>query len=141
MTTAINPLWVKAFRISPLWLILLSGLCSCGNFANSRLNLDFNTTTIAQIQQKQELEAQVYLKGKVENRASFLGTAAYQLEDSTGKIWVVTKQAVPQPGEEIFIKGLVRYKSITIKQLAGKDLGEIYVEEIEKIKKTSPNNN
>ena len=138
MTTPINPVWVKAFRTIPLWSILLGGLCSCGNLTNAGLNFDFNTTKIAQIQEKQKLEAQVYLKGKVKNRAPFLGTAAYQIQDSTGMIWVVTKNTVPQPGEEIFIKGLVRHKSIKFKQLAGQDLGEIYIEEIEKIKNTAP---
>ena len=138
MTTAIKQMWVQAFRISPLSLILLSGLFSCGNMANSRLTLDFNANSIADIQQKRQLEAQVYLKGKVESRAPFLGTGAYQLQDNTGNIWVVTKQTVPQPGEEILIKGLVRYKGITFKELAGKDLGEVYIEEIEQLKTTPP---
>ncbi|WP_275571008.1 DNA-binding protein [Kamptonema sp. UHCC 0994] len=106
--------------------------------ANSRLTLDFNANSIADIQQKRQLESQVYLKGKVESRAPFLGTGAYQLQDNTGNIWVVTKQTVPQTGEEIFIKGLVRYKGITFKELPAKDLGEVYIEEIEQLKTTPP---
>lgn len=140
MITAIKPAWVQAFRIAPLSLILLSGLFSCGNLANSRLNLDFNVNRIADIQQKPELEAKVYLKGKVESRAPFLGTGAYQLQDNTGSIWVLTKQTVPQTGEQMLITGLVRYKGVTFKELAGKDLGEVYVEEIEQLKTTSPTN-
>jgi hypothetical protein len=140
MTTPINPVWVKAFRISPLWLILLGWLCSCDHLPKSPLNFDFNVTTIAEVQQKHKLKAQVYLKGKVENRAPFLGTSAYQIQDSTGKIWVVTKQGAPPSGEQVFIKGLIRYKSIKIKQLPGQDLGETYIEEIEQIKNTSPSN-
>jgi hypothetical protein len=31
----------------------------------------------------------------VENRAPFVGNAAYQLQDGTGKIWILTKQALP----------------------------------------------
>lgn len=138
MITAIKQMWVQAFRISPLSLILLSGLFSCANMANSRLTLDFNANSIADIQQKPELEAKVYLKGKVESRAPFLGTGAYQLEDNTGRIWVLTKQTVPQVGEQMLIRGLVRYKGITLKELAGKDLGEVYIEEIEQLKTTPP---
>jgi len=139
MTTTIKPLWVQAFRIGPLSLILLGGLFSCGNLANSRLNLDFNNvSSIADIQQKPQLEANVSLKGKVENCAPFLGTGAYQLRDSSGSIWVLTKQAIPQTGELLQIKGLVRYKSITFKELARKDLGEVYIEEIEQLKLTQP---
>lgn len=139
MTTAIKQMWVQAFRIGPLSLILLSGLFSCGNLANSSLNLDFNVSSIADIQQKRQLQAKVYLKGKVESCAPFLGTGAYQIQDNTGSIWVLTKQTVPQPGEQMLIKGLVRYKGITFKELAGKDLGEVYVEEIEQLKLTSSN--
>ncbi|WP_019486899.1 MULTISPECIES: hypothetical protein [Kamptonema] len=138
MITAIKPVWVQAFRIAPLSLILFGGLFSCGNLANSRLTLDFNANSIADIQQKPELEAKVYLKGKVESRAPFLGTGAYQLQDNTGRIWVLTKQAVPQIGEQMVIRGLVRYKGITFKELAGKDLGEVYIEEIEQLKTTPP---
>ncbi|OCR02144.1 DNA-binding protein [Oscillatoriales cyanobacterium USR001] len=142
MTTTINLVWVKAFRIFPLWLILWAGLCSCENLPKSPLSFNFNITTIAEIQEKRQQSAQVYVKGKVEDRANFLGTAAYQLRDSTGKIWVVSKQIVPQSGEEILIKGLVRYKSIKIKQLPSQDLGEIYIEEIEQIKEApQPKNN
>lgn len=141
MITAIKPVWVQAFRIAPLSLILLGGLFSCGNLANSRLNLDFNVNSIADIQQKPQPEANVSLKGKVQNRVPFLGTGAYQLQDNTGSIWVLTKQAIPQKGELILIKGLVRYKGITFKELVGQDLGEVYIEEIEQLKITTPTNN
>ncbi|HLO49480.1 MAG TPA: DNA-binding protein [Kamptonema sp.] len=141
MTTAIKPLWLQTFRIGPLSLIILGGLFSCGNLANSRLNLDLNVSSINDIQQKRQLEANVSLKGKVENRVPFLGTGAYQLQDKTGNIWVLTKQGIPQKGELILIKGLVRYKIITIKELGGQDLGEVYIEEIEQSKLTPPTNN
>jgi len=92
--------------------------------------------SIGDIQQKRQVDTEVYLRGKVENRAPFVGNAAYQLQDGTGTIWVLTNQALPQLGDEVLLKGEVRYKSITLKELAGKDLGEVYVEEMEQLKRT-----
>ncbi|MBD1810782.1 DNA-binding protein, partial [Microcoleus sp. FACHB-DQ6] len=55
----------------------------------------------------------------------------------TGSIWILTTQEdLPQLGDEVLLKGEVRYKSITLKELAGKDLGEVYVEEMEQLKRT-----
>ncbi len=136
MTTAIKQVWVQAFGIGSLWLILAGGLFSCGNLPVSQLNLGFNVASIGDIQQKRQVDAEVYLRGKVENRAPFVGNAAYQLQDGTGSIWILTKQTLPQLGDEVLLKGAVRYKSITLKNLAGKDLGEVYIEEMEQLKRT-----
>ena len=138
MTTyAIKQVWVQRFSTGSLLLILTSGLLSCGNLPMSQLNLDSNVTNIGDIQQKRQVDSEVYLRGKVENRAPFVGNAAYQIQDSTGKIWILTKQALPQLGDEVLLKGEVRYKSITLKGLAGQDLGEVYVEELKQLKRTS----
>lgn len=42
------------------------------------------------------------------------------------KIWVITNQKSLPEGSEVVFKGKVRYQSIP---LAGKELGEIYLEE------------
>lgn len=136
MTTAIKQVWVQRFCTSSLSLVLASGFFSCGNLPMSQLNLGFNVASIGDIQQKRQVDGEVYLRGKVENRAPFVGNAAYQLQDGTGTIWVLTNQALPQLGDEVLLKGEVRYKSITLKELAGKDLGEVYVEEMEQLKRT-----
>ncbi|MEG4799671.1 DNA-binding protein [Microcoleus sp. ARI1-B5] len=136
MTTAINQVWVPRFSIGSLLLILTSGLLSCGSLPMSQLNLGFNVASIGDIQQKRQVDGEVYLRGKVENRAPFVGNAAYQLQDGTGQIWILTNQALPQLGDEVLLKGEVRYKSITLKELAGKDLGEVYVEEMEQLNRT-----
>ncbi|MEG3858661.1 DNA-binding protein [Microcoleus sp. herbarium12] len=136
MTTAIKQVWVPRFSTGYLLLILTSGLLSCGNLPMSQLNLGFNVASIGDIQQKRQVDGQVYLRGKVENRAPFVGNAAYQLQDGTGKMWILTKQALPQLGDEVLLKGEVRYKSITVKELANQDLGEVYVEEMEQLNRT-----
>ncbi|MFB8798795.1 MAG: DNA-binding protein [Microcoleus sp.] len=140
MTTAIKQVWVKFFIkegcIGTLSLIFASALFSCGNSPMSQLNLGLNVASIGEVQQKRQVDAEVYLRGKVENRAPFVGNAAYQLQDDTGSIWILTKQVLPQLGDEVLLKGAVRYKTIKLKDLAGKDLGEVYVEEIEQLKRT-----
>lgn len=135
MTTVINQVWVQKSCIGSLSLIFAGALLSCGSLPLSQLNLGFNVATIGDVQQKREVDAEVYLRGKVENRAPFVGNAAYQLQDGTGKMWILTKQALPQLGDEVLMKGEVRYKSITVKELAGTDLGEVYVEEMEQLQR------
>ena len=136
MTTAIKQVWLQRFCTGSLSLVLASGFFSCGNLPMSQLNLGFNVASIGDIQKKRQVDGEVYLRGKVENRAPFVGNAAYQLQDGTGTIWVLTNQALPQLGDEVLLKGEVRYKSITLKELAGKDLGEVYIEEMEQLKRT-----
>ncbi len=136
MTNAIYQIHIQKFSLGSFLLILASGFLGCGNLPNSQFNLGFNTAKISDVQQKRQVDAEVYLQGKVENRAPFVGNAAYQLQDTTGSIWILTKQALPQLGDEILLKGKVRYQSIKLQDLAGKDLGEVYVEETEQIKRT-----
>lgn len=136
MTNEIKQIYIQKFSLGSLLLILTSGLLSCGNLPNSQFNLGFNTVKIADVQQKRQVDAEVYIQGKVENRAPFLGNAAYQLQDTTGSIWILTKQTLPQLGDDILVKGKVRYQSIKLKDLANQDLGEVYVDETEQLKRT-----
>ena len=124
--------WVQVCRASTVWL-LLSGLIACSNLAES---VGFDVSQIGELQKNRAIDSSVYLKGKVDERAPFLGTGAYQLQDDTGSIWVFTKQPVPPLGEQLLIKGTVRYQQIQLKELAGKDFGEVYVEEIEQLERT-----
>jgi uncharacterized protein YdeI (BOF family) len=68
----------------------------------------------------------VYIKGTVGDRAPLLGGSAYELQDATGKVWVITKAPAPATGQELTLKGTLRYKSIP---LNGKEHGGIYVEQ------------
>ena len=71
-----------------------------------------------------------YLQGKVVHLAPFLGNSAYQLEDSTGKIWVVTTQNPPSLNQQIEIKGKIKYQSLPF---AEQELGDFYLVELEQI--------
>jgi len=110
---------------------LVAGLFSCGSWTASDLkgsNFIFgsNVTAIEEIQAKPGKKATVYIQGKVEKQVPLMKQWAYEISDSTGKIWVITNQSNLQKGTQVVLKGKVRYKSIPI---AGQDFGEVYITE------------
>ncbi|NES84062.1 MAG: DNA-binding protein [Moorea sp. SIO2B7] len=124
---------VKVLRFSILPL-LLGGLIGCNHLNNSGLALpnkpNLTLTYIGELQQQQNRRSTVYLKGKVGNQAPFLRSGAYQLQDSTGSVWVITDQRLPTQGDEVLIEGKVEYQSILVEQ---QDVGELYVIELKQL--------
>ena len=51
---------------------------------------------------------EVGLRGTVIKSASVLGTGAYQLDDGTGRIWIVSNRGVPRQGARVKVTGRVR---------------------------------
>ena len=51
---------------------------------------------------------EVKLSGSVVDSYSFVGNGAYQIEDKTGKLWVVSNRGVPRKGAQVSVKGTVR---------------------------------
>lgn len=76
----------------------------------------------------------VSLQGRVVHVAPFLGNSAYQLEDSTGKIWVVTTQEPPKPAR-VEIKGKIKYQSLPF---GDQELGDFYLVELEQTLPQTP---
>jgi hypothetical protein len=111
-------------------VFLMGGLISCNSLKHWSIAL--SNPPLVQVNQlpEQNRQTTVYLRGKVGNQAPFLGNAAYQLQDSTGTVWVLTNGKLPKPGEEVVIRGQVEYESIAI---GGQDLGEVYILELEQI--------
>ena len=72
----------------------------------------------------------VYLAGKVISTAPFIDTAAYQIQDDTGRVWVVTEQDFPPVDREIAIKGKIQYQSLPF---AEQELGDFYIQELEQL--------
>ncbi|MEY3401325.1 MAG: hypothetical protein AN487_10350 [Anabaena sp. CRKS33] len=108
---------------------LITGLYACNNKPNSGINLEkfkigANVTPIQKISQKNQ-DTTIYIQGTVEKTAPLIKKKAYQINDSTGKIWVITNQRNLVIGEQVILKGDVRYKSIP---LADQEYGEIYLE-------------
>jgi hypothetical protein len=103
-------IWLSVFSIS-------LGLASCG------------VSTVRSVHERPQrhwLNSTVRLEGTVVDRVPLLNAQVYQLQDSTGAIWILTTDPSLQPGEQIAVKGKVRFESIPI---AGQELGEAYIEE------------
>ncbi len=124
----------KKIYILPFYFILLT-LMSCSNLFNgingTRLRLGVSVTNINNLS-PHDNQATVYLQGKVAHLVPLLKQWTYQLQDSTGKIWILTNHTGIQPGDEVLIKGKVHYKSIFT---LGKDIGEVYVEEQDQLER------
>ncbi len=117
--------------ILAIYSFLGVGLVSCGGLSPYTMNrIDLITgvdvVNIRNLTHEQNTEATVYVRGKVIRQVPLVDWRVYQLQDTTGSIWVLSKKTNLRPQEQVLIKGKVRHKSIPI---AGKDFGEVYVEE------------
>lgn len=108
--------------------ILASGLLSCSNVSEYGMNaIGVNVTSIDELkpQNKDNIDP-VYVSGKVARKVPLLEKQMYQIEDSTGKIWLLTNQKNWKVGEKVVVKAIPQYKSIPI---SGAELGKVYLEE------------
>lgn len=129
-SSSLNP-FLPEFRMV-LIIFLASGLISCNQITEMAIQLDFNVSRIENIQRRGKIDNEVYLKGVVESRAPFLETNAYELVDNTGSIWIFTTAELPKIGTKMIIKGKIRYQGIVVPQLGNKDVGDFYIEELER---------
>jgi len=111
--------------------LLVLGFClaGCGTRATSepgQVIVPIQTTAIANLPKSPAQNATVHVKGTVGNPVPLLEGTVYPLQDATGKVWILTKQPAPKSGEEITVKGTIRYKPIAIN---GKEQGSIYIEQ------------
>ena len=51
---------------------------------------------------------EVGVVGKVVRSVSVLGKGAYEVDDGTGKLWVVSDKGVPREGARVGVKGKIR---------------------------------
>jgi hypothetical protein len=72
----------------------------------------------------------VRVEGTVVASAGLLGTGAYQVEDETGKIYVVSRSGVPRTGAHIQVEGPV----VSGVELMGKNYGTAIKERSHKAK-------
>jgi RecJ-like exonuclease len=117
----------KCAYLAPLYLtmfLLLPGLSGCGNLQISNLRL-LSPTVISDIKAQHD-EATVSLQGKVVNVVPLIQQQVYQVQDSTGKIWVLTHRSNVRVADQVSVAGKAHYQRISID---GKDVGEVYVEE------------
>lgn len=127
----------KRFYLAPFYFFLVSGLFCVSLVHFGLSSIDFmsgtNIINIRDIDPKDN-NATVYIQGKVAHRVPLLDLQVYQLQDASGKIWVLTEQKDLQLADKVLIKGNVRYQSIP---LVGKDFGEVYVREQQQLEHSS----
>ncbi len=129
---AIINLWTK-IKVISLSLLILPGLIGCYN--SPYLGFNFSPSEIAQLKVSKDTDSQIYLQGKVVKIVKFLDSSAYLLEDTTGSIWVYTRQELPKIGNSILIQGQLQYQNIPIED---QELGEYYVIELKQIELDKP---
>ncbi len=101
-------------------------------FSFPKLLSQLSVTSINQLQQSRpRVPTQVNLRGKVQNLVPLAGATAYQLQDSSGSIWVISPNR-PNVGDILLIRGQTRYEAIVV---TGQDRGEVYIQEQEVIER------
>jgi hypothetical protein len=72
-------------------------LAGCGSVKIARINADPSRYRNRTVQ----------VSGRVVNSVGVLGTGGYQIEDETGKIYVLSRTGVPSRGSQVTVKGKV----------------------------------
>lgn len=75
----------------------LAILTACGSVKISRINAD----------PSRYANRTVSVSGRVTNSVGVLGTGGYQVDDGTGKIYVLSRTGVPSSGAEVRVTGRV----------------------------------
>lgn len=114
-----------------VWLLVLHlGLAGCNGATVTGMGRGFApvpTTEIARLQKPAAQDSLVYVRGRVGDRVPLAEGAVYELQDSTGKIWVLTKGEAPQNGQEVVVQGTLRFKSIVLND---QEQGSLYLEQV-----------
>lgn len=128
----------KILSLSIMTTILI-GMGGCQELIDDSLvalgKEELAITSVTQIQKKKS-GRKIYVRGKVIHRSPFLGSAAYQLKDDTGNVWVFTDNPLPNQGEEVFIKGKVQQESLPIQE---QELGSFYLIELQQLTNANKN--
>jgi len=114
-------------------LLLVGGLSGCASLAQStngiNLGLGNNVTNISDAKSSQK-QGIVHLQGQVADIVPLMEPwQAYQLQDASGTVWVITSQAGLRKADRLLVKGNLRYQSIPLER---QELGDFYVEEQER---------
>lgn len=88
-----------------------------------------NVTPIDQASSSQS-EAPVLLQGQVQQQIPLLNQWLYEIQDDSGRIWVLTETSPPPSGSVVRIRSQIRYEQVLMQ---GNDIGEYYAEELERL--------
>jgi len=85
-------------------------------------------TPIVKLNRQAQVNSVVYVQGTVRDRAPLLNQTAYQLQDETGKIWVITSHSAPESGQTVMIQAKIKSKLIVLHQQGAQ---ELYLQEVQ----------
>ena len=71
-------------------------------------------------------ETEVQIQGVVTQRVPLLEKGAYELQDGTGDIWVITDAALPEEGTTLVVSGKLQVHEL---QFQEQDFGELFIQE------------
>ncbi|WP_080810833.1 hypothetical protein [Halomicronema hongdechloris] len=75
------------------------------------------------------------MQGRVTSKIPLLNSGLYQLRDRSGDIWILTQEPLPPLRHQVSLRGQIHYEPILID---GQDIGEHYIEELERLSETMP---
>jgi hypothetical protein len=116
---------ILTIGIIPLLLLILLGW-------NKVINLDISSLDIVYVSQLKEdfrKFQKVKIDGQVIKIIPLVGSFAYQIQDNTGEIWVVTENEPPQINQKLVIDGTLQYQDVAI---GAKNFGDFYILESKK---------
>ncbi|MEO1400415.1 MAG: hypothetical protein AAFV72_04070 [Cyanobacteria bacterium J06635_1] len=90
------------------------------------ISLGGKATSVETLRQDPQPNQSVELEGIVRQRVPLLEGWIYELEDETGRIWVLTEASEPALDETARVSGTVQYEQILIGDV---DIGEYYIQE------------
>ncbi|MDJ1175148.1 hypothetical protein [Roseofilum capinflatum] len=114
-------------------LVLMASLWGCNLESPSPFEFSLPSNSITPIESLSPTASEtVYVQGRVVKVIPLLNRYAYQLEDDTGIVVVLTTGEVQEPaiGDSVKVRGQLRHQSIPIQ---GQELGEVYVLELERL--------
>lgn len=109
------------------WIAIAVALASCSSM-----------TTVQEVQQRPNrgwFGSTVQLQGQVGDRIPLIDAQVYELQDSTGKIWVLTTDRSLSTGEQVQIQGKIRIEPIPITDPEARD---VYIEQQQLLRKEPP---
>ncbi len=112
----------QSFRGGSLvfWLCLSLALTGCGPLAR----LGIGTTPIAQIEQNPSRYTNVYVRGRVVKQIGVFGQGVYEIQDSSGSLWVITDKGLPAMNSTVTVRGKAQEGIV----LGGRSFGVSLVE-------------
>ncbi|MCJ2542479.1 hypothetical protein [Thermostichus vulcanus] len=81
--------------------LVLGGASGCGQLAR----LGVGTTPIATVAQNPSQHSNVWIRGQVVNQVGVFGQGVYELQDSSGSIWVITDKGIPAMNSTVTVRG------------------------------------